>query len=162
VEKPTTFFQEDLDYYYGQGGDGQTALWQIVWHTGPQPPYQETPQAELTKAQQFCENYHQNNAGSQSGAALAAMLMGARGIWNKEAFFDHIDWWMTTAAWPQRPGWLPASTGKTFDAFMVDMWTKYRDAVPDQPKGKDNIKWVWKQGASGCWENNPKATDDKQ
>lgn len=160
VPVPTTLFQEDLDYYYGKGGDGQTALWQAVWHTGARPPHQETPKAEMNKDQKFVDAYHVNNVAAQAGTALAVQLMGARALWNHDSFFDHIDWWMNEAVWADRPSWMPAAARKTFDPFIEDMWVKYRSKVPAQPSGKDNLKWVWK-GADGCWEADSKPAAEK-
>lgn len=155
VPVPTTLFQEDMDYYYGEGGDGQTALWQIVFHTSPQPPHQETPFAELTDEQKFNDNYRINNIASAVGTALAAQLMGAREIWNHDAFFDCIDQWMSGNPLGA-PSWLPQGATHTYDPFVERMWDDYRDDVPQQPGGKDQLKWVWKYGSTGSWELNPK------
>jgi outer membrane lipoprotein-sorting protein len=40
------------------------------------------------------------------------------------------------------------------------MWTAYRQRVPDQPGGKDNLKWVWKDKKTGQFVLNPKGGGD--
>jgi len=159
VKRPTTFFQEDLDYYYGQGGDGQNTLWQMVWHTGPRPPYQEIPRADLSDKKKFADGYRLNNVASGVGVALAAQLMGAKAIWSHEAFFDYMDYWMTEAP-EDVPEWLPQGATRVYDLFVEKMWDAYRDSVPDQPAGASPVKWVWKKGSTGCWEANPRLPRD--
>jgi hypothetical protein len=162
VRAPTTLFQEDMDFYYGKGGDGQVFLWQIVNHTGAKPPHQERPKASLQGFDKTIEGYYVNNLASGAGVALAAQLMGARALWNKEAFFDHMDWWMLEAEWNNRPKWMPDDLKKTYDKFIEEMWAVYRDDVPEQPKGKDNLKWVWKSDHTGYWETNPPIAADQK
>jgi hypothetical protein len=44
------------------------------------------------------------------------------------------------------------------DPFFEDMWKAYRQSVPDQPAGKDNLKWVWDDDKKGGhFIQNPKA-----
>lgn len=140
---PTTLFQEDLDTYYGKGGDGQTALWQIVYHTGPKPPHEQIPRAEFDKNIQFLEAYRFNNAGSGIGVALAAQMMKAKSIWNHDAFFDYMDRWMGPDEKWDNPKWLRAGMTRSVDPFVEAMWYAHRPAVPAQPGGKDHLKWVW-------------------
>ena len=152
VPIPVTLFQEDMDFYYGQGGDGQSSLWQIVYHTYPRPPHQETPHDQLAGAQQLLESYYVNNVGALSGAALAAQLMGARKIWNHDSFFDHLDYWMLDADWRGRPSWMPTDLEKVWDGFVEDMWDAYRDDVPEQAGGTNPVQWIWKPGSKGYWD----------
>lgn len=153
---PTTLFQEDLDTYYGKGGDGQTVLWQIVSHTGPKKPHEEKPMAEFDKADRFVEAYRMNNAASWIGVALAARWMKARAVWNHDAFFDYVDRWMSPDEKWTPPQWLPKGCTRSVDLFVEEMWVAHRIAAPDQPGGKDNLKWVWLDGKTGTLvPNNP-------
>lgn len=152
---PTTIFQEDMDFYYGTGGDGQNALWQIVWHSQPRAPYQENSYTNFNSEQVWLDGYYNINVCALSGAALAAQLMGARQIWDNDAFFDHMDYWMLEANWWNRPSWLPLNCGKTYDRYLQDMWTAYREDVPVQSGGTNHVKWVWISGMNGQWISNP-------
>ena len=141
--KPTTLFQEDLDTYYGTGGDGQTVLWQCVDHTGPRLPFQEKPSAQYDKTEQWLNGYGSLNSSSWIGTALAAQMMKGKALWNHDAFFDYMDYWMGPDNKYQSPKWAPPGCTRSMDPFMEDMWKAYRSNVPDQPGGKDNLKWVW-------------------
>lgn len=140
---PTTLFQEDLDTYYGQGGDGQTVLWQIVTHTGPKPPYEQTPRANFDKGIKFMDAYRFNNAGSGIGVVLAAHYMRAKAVWNHDAFFDYMDRWMSPGEKWDQPTWLREGMTRSVDPFVEAMWFAHRAKAPAQPGGKDNLKWVW-------------------
>jgi len=140
---PTTFFQEDLDTYYGKGGDGQTTLWQCVTHTGPRAPFQEKPSAQYDKTEQWLNGYGDLNSSSWIGTALAAEMLKGKALWNHDAFFDYMDYWMGPDNKYQAPKWSPPGCTRSMDLFMEEMWKAYRKDVPDQPGGKDNLKWVW-------------------
>jgi hypothetical protein len=156
---PTTVFQEDLDTYYGQGGEGQNVLWQIVYHTGPKQPYEEKPRADFDKGINFLEAYRPNNACSWIGAALAAREMKAVALWNHDAFFDYMDRWMSPDEKWDQPKWLPRGCTRSFDLFTEEMWHAHRPTAPAQPKGKDNLKWVWDtSNRSGSFVPNPPVT----
>ncbi len=156
---PTTLFQEDLDTYYGRGGDGQTVLWQIVTHTGRRLPHEEKPRAEFDKADKFVEAYRANNAASWIGVALAARWMKAGAIWNHDAFFDYLDRWMSPEEKWDKPTWLPKGCERSFDPFTEEMWNAHRAVAPVFTGGKDNLKWVWAaDGVSGSLVPNPKGS----
>ena len=156
---PTTLFQEDLDTYYGQGGDGQTVLWQVVAHTGFRLPYEQKPRAEFGKADNFVDAYRANNACSWIGVSLAARWMKAQTIWNHDAFFDYLDRWMSPGEKWDKPTWLAKGCEHSFDLFTEDMWNAYRASAPSQPGGKDNLKWVWAaDGRTGSLMPNPKGS----
>lgn len=144
--KTTTLFQEDLDSYYGLGGDGQNVLWQIVYHTGPKPPYQEKKRADFDKGDAFVDAYMLNNLGSWIGAALAAQHMKAKAIWNHDAFFDLVDASMRPDYSANVPQWLPRGCKRGVDLFMEQMWEAHRASAPTQPGGKDQLKWVYTDG----------------
>jgi hypothetical protein len=156
---PTTLFQEDLDTYYGKGGDGQTVLWQVVTHTGFKLPHEQKPRAEFDKADNFVDAYRANNACFWIGVSLAARWMKARAIWNHDAFFDYMDRWMGPDEKWDKPTWLPKGCERSYDLFTEDMWNAYRDSAPAQPDGKDNLKWVWAaDGRTGSLVPNPKGS----
>ncbi|XHR30500.1 MAG: hypothetical protein ACFUZC_08045 [Chthoniobacteraceae bacterium] len=147
---PTTLFQEDIDTYYGHGGDGQTALWQAVVHTGQRKPFEEKPHASFNKDDHFLDGYRINNSEASIGVALAARWMKARAIWNHNAFFDYIDRWMSPDANYVPPKWYPAGCTRTPDLFIEQMWAAHRAAAPAQSTGKDDLKWVWIDGLTGA------------
>lgn len=162
----STLFQEDLDTYYGKGGDGQTVLWQIVFHTGPRAPYQEKARATFDKGEEFLDAYQMNNAASDIGPALAAQYLKAKGIWNHDAFFDFADQWMRPDNPVPFPAWLPKGCHRGVDLFAEEMWVAYRAGVPAQQYGSKNLKWIYTDGTQdgdhfwatkGMWtENSPK------
>jgi len=56
------------------------------------------------------------------GYALAARLMDAISIWDHDAFFDYIDWWVEVDPSTHSQG--------TFSSdFVEDMWNEYRDGT---------------------------------
>lgn len=122
-----TKFQEDMDTYYGRGADGQKALWRMVWHTRPVPPYQEKPRSEYTDMDKKSENYRFINSSASFGVALAARLMGAKDIWDHDPFFDYIDYYMGPNEKYPFPKWLPSGATRSADRFVEDMWNAYRD-----------------------------------
>ncbi|WP_309382846.1 hypothetical protein [Cerasicoccus frondis] len=154
--QPKIPFQEDLDTYYGHGADGQDVLWQMCWHTGPKPPYQEKPESEWSKADQRSNGYCLINASTYVGTALSALLMGAKEQWNHDAFFDYVDYWMSADNAYAMPQWMPGK--RTADPFVEDMWAQYRQQIPNQANGKDNWKFVWvdMNKRIGEWVANPK------
>lgn len=156
---PDTRFQEDMDTYYGQGADGQTALWQICYHSHPRQPHQEkTREQSNAKEYKMAEGYRFINSSSWIGQALAAQHMMAREMWNHDAYFDYVDHYMSPAETYAFPKWLPAGCTRSADLFLEQMWAAHRDSVPEQPGGKDNRKWVWTrpEAREGEWIDNPK------
>ncbi|WP_269542397.1 hypothetical protein [Cerasicoccus fimbriatus] len=153
---PTVVFQEDLDTYYGKGAEGQDVLWQMCWHSGPKPPYQEKPESKWDKNDKRSNGYCLINSTTYVGTALSALLMGAKADWNHDAFFDYTDYWMSDENFQKFPNWLPGK--RTADPFVEDMWAMYRDKVPAQANGKDNWKFVWvdMNKRIGEWVENPK------
>jgi hypothetical protein len=148
--QPTTLFQEDLDTYFGKGGDGQTVLWQVGSHTGPRDPFEEKPKKDWDATGNWLFSYHIINSQSSAGNALAALLMKAKALWNHDAFFAMEDYWMGDKnTIYERPKWMPEGAPRTMDPFFDEMWTAYRKGVPPQPGGKDNLKWVWNRDKRG-------------
>lgn len=143
---PTTLFQEDLDTYYGQGADGQSALWQIVFHTRPRTPYFEKPFEKWTDDDKFSHRYFWVGA-DWSATALAALYLKAKSDWNHDAFFDYCDWYMT----PGQARYMSTGEKKPIfiKGFFREMWDAYRSSAPEQPDGRDNLKWVWSVDQDG-------------
>jgi hypothetical protein len=159
-------FSENRQTYYGKGWHGQTVLYQIGLHTGPQPPYEEIPPAEWDAKQKQQEGYRTSTiSGSWPGTALAVQLMGAKALWNHDAFFDYVDRWMRQDdpyASARKNSPRPKEEGKSQDAFVDAMWMAYRNKVPDQQGGKEPTKWVWTAGKNGKYISNPKPEKAEQ
>lgn len=140
-------FSENRQTYYGKGWFGETALFQISFHTTPQPPYEEKPPAEWGPSEKRQEGYRASTiSAGWIGTALAVQLMKSKAAWNHDAFFDYTDRWMRqndpfSSARGENP--RPKSEGKSFDAFVDRMWAMYRNQVPPQPDAGSPTKWVW-------------------
>ena len=63
------------------------------------------------------------------GEALAARLMNAVNIWNHDAFFEYVDWWVLYET--------QTDVHMYGNDFIEDMWTAYRDAT--DPVAKPQI-----------------------
>lgn len=158
-------FSENRQTYYGKGWYGETALYQIGLHTGAQPSYEEKPPSAWDAKQKQQEAYRTSTiSGGWPGTALAVQLMGAKALWNHDAFFDYVDRWMrpddpfASARGTPRP----KEEGRSQDAFVDAMWAAYRNKVPDQPGGKENLQWVWNSGGNtGRYISNPKPDQKK-
>ena len=97
------------------------------------------------------------DATTWGGEALAALLMKAKAIWNHDAFFDYFDRIMGPKPCIIIPTFYPPGSPQQADLFVTDMYKAYRKSVPDQPDGKDNLKWVYNDDhKSGHFEANPK------
>lgn len=156
---PDTLFQEDMNTYYGEGAHEQHVLWQLVWHSYPRKPHQEQPRSESNpKEYGMAEGYRFINSASWIGQALVAHHMMAREMWNHDAYFDYVDHWMSSEEKYKFPHWLPEGCTRSVDLFMEEMWAAHRDSVPDQPDGKDHLKWIWTDtdARKGEWVENPK------
>jgi hypothetical protein len=154
---PRGLFCEDTDTYYGKGGDGQTVLAQTTFHMTPHPPFEEKPRSQFGDEEKRLNGYRVQNAESWNGEALAALLMKAKAIWNHDAYFDYVDRMMGPDPESEFPKWLPAGCTRSMDLFTEEMWKANRKLAPEQPGGKDNLKWVWNaDNRSGHYEQNPK------
>jgi MYXO-CTERM domain-containing protein len=68
-----------------------------------------------------CEDYRNCcTSSSWVGQMLSAHLLGARAVWNHDAYFDYVDRWMT--------GDVDGADGSS--SFVEAMWERYRDAEP--------------------------------
>ena len=149
-----TIFEEDQQTYYGKGYAGQTALYQMIFHTVPHPPYEEKDPTTWNADDKKGEGYRSVGSRAFPGIALAAELMKAKSLWNHDALFDYCDRFMAKDdAYAANRGATPRPTweGSTFDPFVDAMWATYRDKVPDQPGGTVNTKWIW-HGSQGDYE----------
>lgn len=167
---PTTFFQEDVQTYYGKGALGQRALWQIGVHSQARAPFEEKPVVEWNDTDKFCNNYRPNQTTmAWIGTALAVQLMKAKAVWGHDAFFDYADRWMRPEevyySWDKSSAYTSIPVAScTFVGgvtrcqfgFTEQMWHAYRKDVPQQPGAPHNYKWVWTdlQKAVGQWVNN--------
>lgn len=142
----TTLFSEDQQTYYGQGAAGQEALYQIVYHTFPRSSHEEKDPTTWDDGDKRAEGYRSVVSGGYPGTALAVQLMGAKSLWNHDAFFDYSDRWMAQqddyaaqrGATPR-----PKNEGRSHDAFVDAMWAAHRADVPQQAGAKENLKWEW-------------------
>jgi hypothetical protein len=127
-------FAEDQQTYYGQGYRGQKALWTIDCtearrheHLPPEkwagPPFKGDNDGWKSEA------YRRLNGPTWVGQALAARLLGAKGYWNNDAFFDYVDRWVSEA----QDGSVDQKTMKPTGyqpfygaGFVEAMWKAYR------------------------------------
>ena len=58
------------------------------------------------------------------GEMLSALMLGTKPIWNHDAFFDYVDRWMSGDV---------SGGGSAAGAFVGQMWTQYRNALPPAP-----------------------------
>jgi hypothetical protein len=58
------------------------------------------------------------------GQMLSALMIGGKSIWNHNPFFDYVDRWMDGGV---------SGGGSAAGAFVEQMWTLYRDALPQSP-----------------------------
>jgi len=125
-------FQEDTQTYYGNGFNGDRALWQMVRHHGPRDTYEEKDPHTWKYWDRKSEAYRVCcTSQAWVGQALSALLMEGKAAWNHNAFFDYCDRWMEQ------------NEEDMWDSFVVDMWAKYRKKVPEQSDGKTNLKWTF-------------------
>jgi len=146
-------FHEDQQTYYGRSWTGQTALWQMGVHHGIARPYEEKHPSQYNKQDKRSSGYRVCcNATAWIGEALGALLIGAKQVWNHDAFFDYCDRWMTEPPTLYKKAGAPtAFMTKAVDAFVDNMYHAYRDGIPEQPGARNNMKWVWDDDGKGKW-----------
>jgi hypothetical protein len=71
---------------------------------------------------------------------LSALMLGTKPIWNHDPFFDYVDRWMNGDV---------SGGGSAAGAFMDQMWTLYRDALPPVPAPPANCGGNAGTGGSG-------------
>jgi len=111
-------------------------------------PYEHLPPAEWKSM--TGEAYRRANTScSWVGQALAARIMHAEKVWNHDAFFAHVDRWMTEDDKPSRieinkhhPDPNLVNDAKTWyhegycEDFVKEMWDKYRENLPPALDGQ--------------------------
>ncbi|PZE22256.1 hypothetical protein [Paenibacillus xerothermodurans] len=157
----TAIFHEDTQTYYGDGWHGQSALWQMVTHHGDREPYLHKHPDHWEIWDQRSESYRRCcTVRTWGGQSLAALLMGAKHIWNHDAFFDNVDDWMRVEDIyaDERNGIpRPPEEGGAFvpwDDFVTDMWARYRSQVPKQRDGGSPRMWDTSQSGPIKWVPN--------
>ena len=150
----TAVFKEDVHTYYGPGWAGQTALYQLVQHHGPRQPHEHLPPDQWADHDdgwgRTAENYRLCcTIKGWVGTALAARLMGAKRLWDHDAFFDNVERWMRQDdPYAENRGDhpRPETEGSSFDAFVDTMWHHHRSHAPDEPRGQTHRKWAHVDG----------------
>jgi hypothetical protein len=138
-------FHEDQQTYYGTGWTGAEALWQIVHHHGASPLYEHKAPNTWTSTDKRSHGYRMCCTGmSWIGQQVGALLIGAKKIWNHDAFFDYCDRFMTEQK-TVYDGYTVSGTeymGKAFDNFVNFMYRWYRPTAPVQDGATNNMKWM--------------------
>jgi hypothetical protein len=138
---PNLKFSEDMQTMYGEGWTGAKVVY--AGHMGKDGneyklgwgPYEHIHPSKWEK--NLGEGYRRCCTSlAWIGQGLAARLMGAQKLWNHDAFFDYVDRWMfeedtpfvneilNTTGWDFTANWQ--RQGKTWDAFVDEMWVNYR------------------------------------
>lgn len=138
-------FHEDAQTYWGSGWHGQSALYQMMWHSGPRLPFQEQSPFDypdwdtggmlVGKSWGIrSEEYRCNtNLRAWPAQTLAALLINAKATWNHDAYFGVVDDWMReedifagqrgTLPRPH-PANQPYPTVPGLDPALVLLWTQ--------------------------------------
>ena len=148
---PKAHFSEDEQTAYGNAWTGAKVVFTghraIDQATGTARsgtgPYEHTPPSTWKEGREkLSESYRRCcTSAAWVAGALALRLMKAEQFWNHDAFFDYCDRWMfenetmtleilKKDAGMEQPEW--AHQGKTWEAFVDEMWTKHR-ASPGMP-----------------------------
>ncbi len=141
-------FAEDEQTYYGEGYRGQKVLWKIDptetrKHEHLPPEKWKGPPFKGDNDGWKSEGYRSLNGPTWVAQALAARLLGAKGYWNHNEFFDYVDRWVLEA----QNGMVDKKTMKPIgykvfpSDFVKAMWEIYRDKADEI--GARNLK---KQG----------------
>jgi len=132
-------FAEDQQTYFGAGYHGQKALWTIDTtearrHEHLSPDKWAGPPFKGDNDGWKSEGYRCLNGPTWVGQALAARLLGAKGHWGHDAFFDYVDRWVSEAAVgtvdkkTMKPmGYQPFPGG----GFVEAMWEAYRSKADE-------------------------------
>ena len=129
-------FAEDQQTYVGQGYRGQTALWKIDnsesrKHEHLPPDKWQGPPFKGDNDGWKSEGYRSLNGPTWVGSALAARILGAKGYWDHDVFFDYVDRWVREApsgrvdqATREAKGYSPFPGD-----FVKGMWGTYRETA---------------------------------
>jgi len=171
MSRPSAYsnFAEDMQTYYGTGWMGQPALFQMVVHTGPKPPYEHKPPTQWDKYDNRSEGYRIVNGTAWPATALAVRMMGLVNQWQHDAFFDYLDRWMSEqdpyaanrkALGGEKRSTRPKQEAGTFDPWTDAMWRMHRDNAPEPDWAGEHRQWIW-QGREGKWIENAKPTEQQ-
>jgi len=136
-------FAEDEQTYYGKGYRGQKALWRICRNDARNhehlPPSQWAgPPFKGANDGWKSEGYRKLNGPTWIGQALAARMLGAKGFWNHDAFFDYVDRWVAEAdnGSADRKTLKPAGYKPFYGdrGFVRAMWETFRPKA--DPSGR--------------------------
>jgi hypothetical protein len=153
---PSLRFGEDMQTMYDNGWTGAGVVYaghQGVWNGKPVSstpswgPYENLQPSVWASTFSGDADYHIGEDYRRCctsiawiGEGLAARMMHAEDLWNHTAFFDYVDRWMTendasavatiktatgldySADWERQ--------GQAWDSFVDDMWTAYRNNLP--------------------------------
>jgi hypothetical protein len=137
MQSPDAKFGEDMQTMHGTGWTGATALYAGHYGstgTGQYGPYEHLQPRDWLST--LGEDYRRCcTSSSWIGEALVANLVpGVRAAWNRPAFFDYADRWMTEDDTQARAA-IRAQIGKSYDgfpqrkawdSFVTNMWRAYR------------------------------------
>jgi fibronectin type III domain protein/type IX secretion system substrate protein len=125
---PDGYFGENDQTYYGVNGIA-------LWGTNGDPQYflagctgsgakDARDPAHLVDG---CPDYR-NCCTSHTwvGQMLSALMIGAKGSWDHNAYFDYVDRWMNR----QVGNITYFSSGSSYDDFVDTMWARYRNHLP--------------------------------
>ena len=128
-------FAEDEQTYYGKGYRGQKALWRINRndarnHEHLPPARWDGPPFKGANNGWKSEGYRRLNGPTWIGQALAARLLGAKGFWSHDAYFDYVDRWVNEAenGTVDKQTLKPAGYDPFYGrgGFVRAMWQAYR------------------------------------
>lgn len=162
---PQGIWPEDVQTYWGETYYGAPACFQMVAYNDIVQPHQENwppyeGMDETSEDYRLCCTVN-----SWIGQALSILMMGAKSKWNHDAYFQVCDDWMAIpdpyeanrGEWPRLTDWQETWA---WDDWTTEMWREYRDTVPAQAGGTDNLKWEMTLGAPR-WVNNPPEGDSE-
>jgi len=127
MQKVRATFAEDAQTYFGKGFKGQKALFHLC--DGVNGKHEEVDPATWKTYGQGDNNgekadaYRKLNGPTWVGQALAARLMGAKGFWDHDAYFDYVDrWWGEEVEGKDEK----TATAEAGGEFARKMWETYR------------------------------------
>lgn len=152
---PKLYFGEDMQTMYDSCWTGANVVY--AGHIGPDGndfrpgwgPYEHLYPSQWES--KIGEDYRRCCTSiAWVGQALAARIMGAKDLWNHDAFFDYVDRWMyeddsahiveiqNATGWNYSMSW--ARQGQTWDTFINNMWSNYRSEFTNIEKFESNSK----------------------
>jgi hypothetical protein len=132
MQHVTADFAEDQQTYYAAGYRGQKVLWKI--DPTDDRKHEDLPPDQWRGSRFTGENdgfkseaYRTLNGPTWVGEALTARLIGAKTLWNHDAFFDYVDRWVAEAkSGTVNPQTLKPQPYVAATPFTLAMWQAYR------------------------------------